>query len=160
VNDPRLPVRSGPRYCRDARRRAAILILIVTLTSKAFADSRSHAERKPLRIASAHHQTVFKPPFMTASALPLDFMTVERSTRWLPRRPKPSAQSQGGCAASGLRLANSRNPSVGVQMVGEPCRRVESRLCFLRKFCRQLQTRNGGALSFFMALSVWARPTA
>jgi hypothetical protein len=55
-----------------------------------------------LRIASAHHQTVFKPPFMTASALPLDFMTVESSTRWLPGRPKPSAQSQGGCAASGL----------------------------------------------------------
>jgi len=27
VNDPRLPVRSGPWYCRDARRRAAILIL-------------------------------------------------------------------------------------------------------------------------------------
>ena len=39
---------------------------------------------------------------MTASALPLDFMTVESSTRWLPRRPKPSAQSQGGCATSGL----------------------------------------------------------
>ncbi|MGB7940552.1 MAG: hypothetical protein WCF72_18310, partial [Pseudolabrys sp.] len=35
-------------------------------------------------------------------ALPLDFMTVESSTRWLPRRPKPSAQSQGGCTSSGL----------------------------------------------------------
>jgi len=35
-------------------------------------------------IAPAHHQTVFGPPFMTASASPLPFMTVNSGTRWLP----------------------------------------------------------------------------
>ncbi|MGB7824903.1 MAG: hypothetical protein WBL86_01095, partial [Pseudolabrys sp.] len=35
-------------------------------------------------ITSAHHQTVFKPPFMTASAPPLPLMIVNNGTRWLP----------------------------------------------------------------------------
>jgi hypothetical protein len=42
-----------------------------------------HAAR-PSRITSAHHQTVFKPPFMTASAPPLPLMIVNGGTRWLP----------------------------------------------------------------------------
>ena len=90
------------------------MILIVTLDLEAFAGSRSHAERKPLRIASAHHQTVFQPPFMTASALPLDFMTVESSTRWLPELMNLRLKVGAGNPPSGPRLANSRNPSVGI----------------------------------------------
>jgi hypothetical protein len=43
VNDPRLPVRPGPRYCRDARRHAAILILALTLTRKLF-ELSGHAD--------------------------------------------------------------------------------------------------------------------
>ena len=77
------------------------MFLDLNIDSKVRSNSRATPTRA-FRITPAHHQTVFKPPFMTASALPLDFMTVESSTRWLPRRPKPSAQSQGGCAASGL----------------------------------------------------------
>jgi hypothetical protein len=101
------------------------LILIVTLTSKAFADSRSHAERKPLRIASAHHQTVFKPPFMTASALLLDFMTVERSTRWLPELETFGSKSG---RVRGFRTATGQQPqSFGRRpIVCLPFRRVES----------------------------------
>jgi hypothetical protein len=44
-----------------------------------------------------------------------------------PRALKPSAQSRSGCAVLGdQRLATSRNPSVGVQMLSDPCSGVES----------------------------------
>src|SRR5512132_3721605 len=56
--------------------------LTLTLTRKFF-ELSGHAAR-PSRITSAHHQTVFKPPFMTASAPPLAFMIVNSDTRWLP----------------------------------------------------------------------------
>jgi len=88
------------------------------LTRKFF-ELSGHAARSS-RIASTHHQTVFEPPFMTASA---------RYCRSWPSiavpvgspNLKPSAQGRGGGAAQRCRLATSRDPSVGVQMVREPC---------------------------------------
>src|SRR5262249_59729081 len=65
------------------RGRAAILILDLNIDSKSSSNSRATPAR-PVRITSAHHQTVFEPPFMTASAPPLAFMTVDSGTRWLP----------------------------------------------------------------------------
>ena len=100
-------------------------ILILTLHRLESSCELSGHAAQPSRITSAHHQTVFKPPFMTASALPLDFMTVESSTRWLPRRPKPSAQSQGGCAASGLTTGHQPQSFGRRLIVCEPCKRVE-----------------------------------
>ena len=71
---------------------------------------------------------------MTASALPLDFMTVESSTRWLPRRPKPSAQSQGGCAASGLTTGQQSHSFGRLQngVLALPKSRVTSQINLLR----------------------------
>ena len=100
------------------------MILISTLTRKFF-ELSGHAAR-PSRITSAHHQTVFKPPFMTASAPLLAFMIVNSGTRWLPDSEAFGSKAGAGVPPNGPQLATSRNPSVGAQMVGEPCRRVES----------------------------------
>ena len=81
---------------------------------------------RAFRITPAHHQTVFKPPFMTASAPPLAFMIVNSGTRWLPEPETFGSKSGRVCLPWGPRLATSRNPSVGVLMVSEPCARVES----------------------------------
>jgi hypothetical protein len=51
---------------RCPKARGNIFNLDLSLTRKFFELSR-HAAR-PSRITSAHHQTVFEPPFMTASA--------------------------------------------------------------------------------------------
>ena len=83
VNDPRLPARSGPSYCRDARRRAAIFLILTLHRLESSCELSGHAAQ-PSRITSANHQTVFKPPFMTASAPPLPLMIVNSVTRWLP----------------------------------------------------------------------------
>ena len=107
-----------------ARRRAAIFLILTLHRLESSFELSGHAAQ-PSRITSANHQTVFKPPFMTASALPLDFMTVESSTRWLPRRPKPSAQSQGGCATSGLTTGHQPQSFGRRLIVCEPFRRVE-----------------------------------
>ena len=93
----------------------------LTLTRKFF-ELSGHAAR-PSRITSAHHQTVFKPPFMTASAPPLTFMIVNSGPVGSPNL-KPSAPSRSGGAAQRRRLAISRNPSVGIQMVRKCFRRV------------------------------------
>src|SRR5262249_2456982 len=58
-----------------------------------------HAAR-PSRITSSHHQTVFKPPFMTASVPPLAFMIVNCGTRWLPES-ETFGSSRGGGSALG-----------------------------------------------------------
>src|SRR5262249_36365433 len=44
VNDPRLPVRSGPSYCRDARRRAAILLVLALTLTRKFFELSGHAD--------------------------------------------------------------------------------------------------------------------
>jgi len=106
VNDPRFPVRSGPRYCRDAQRRAAILF---STSHRLESSSNSRATpARALRIASAHHQTVFRPPFMTASAPPLAFHDRHQRYPLAPRSLMPSAQTRGGCAA--LRTTAGHQP--------------------------------------------------
>ncbi|MGC2154814.1 MAG: hypothetical protein WA662_00145, partial [Pseudolabrys sp.] len=60
-----------------------------------------------------HHQTVFKPPFMTASAPPLPLMIVNNGTRWLPE-PETFGSKSGRGAFQKEQLANSHYPSVGV----------------------------------------------
>ena len=113
------------------------MFLDLNIDSKVLSTSRA-TPTQAFRITPAHHQTVFKPPFMTASALPLDFMTVESSTRWLPRRPKPSAQSQGGCASSGLTTGQQPQSFGRRPIVCEPFRRVELsslRFCFSVREC-------------------------
>ena len=107
-----------------AQRRAAVLFLDLTLTPKA-SNSRATLAR-PVRITSAHHQTVFRPPFMTASAPPLAFMIVNSGTRWLPEHLTFGSKSGRGCRPKDQRLAISLSPSLGVQMVGGRCKRVES----------------------------------
>jgi hypothetical protein len=64
VNDPRLPVRSRSRYCRGARRRAAILILTSTLTRKFLELSRHAGEIRKDRVCAPSNG--FWPPFMTS----------------------------------------------------------------------------------------------
>ena len=66
--------------CPEAR--GNTLILTLHRLESSF-ELSGHAAR-PSRITSAHHQTVFKPPFMTASAPPLPLMIVNSGTRWLP----------------------------------------------------------------------------
>ena len=78
--------------CPEAR---GNIDLDLSLTRKFFELSR-HAAR-PSRITSAHHQTVFKPPFMTASAPPLPFMIVNNGTRWLPEPETFGSRSGRGC---------------------------------------------------------------
>jgi len=53
-------------------------------------------------------------------------MIVNSGTRWLPEPETFGSKSGRGAVLGTNKLAISRNPSVGVQMVGEPCRRVES----------------------------------
>ena len=54
-------------------------------------------------------------------------MTVDSGTRWLPERVKPFGSKSGRGAALGTnRWPPAAIPSVGVQIVGERCRRVES----------------------------------
>jgi hypothetical protein len=79
--------------CPEAR---GNIDLDLTLTRK-FCELSGHAAQ-PSRITSAHHQTVFKPPFMTASAPPLAFMIVNSGPRWLPE-PETFGSSRGGAAA-------------------------------------------------------------
>ena len=81
--------------CPEAR---GNIDLDLTLTRKSCGLS-GHAAQ-PSRITSAHHQTVFKPPFMTASAPPLAFMIVNSGPRWLPE-PEPSAQVGAGVPPKG-----------------------------------------------------------
>jgi hypothetical protein len=57
---------------------------------------------------------------------PVAFMNVKSGTRWLPERLNLRLKLGAGVPPEGPQLATSRNLSVGVQMVGEPCRRVES----------------------------------
>jgi hypothetical protein len=64
---------------------------------------------------------------MTASAPPLAFMIVNSGPRWLPE-PETFGSSRGGGAALKAQLAISRNPPVGIEIVREPFRRVESSL--------------------------------
>src|SRR5262245_65902248 len=64
VNDPRLPVRSRSRYCRGARRRAAILILTSKLTRKFLAPSRHAGEILTDSVCAPSDG--FRPPFMTS----------------------------------------------------------------------------------------------
>ena len=64
---------------------------------------------------------------MTSIGPPLAFMTVDSGTRWLPERLKPFGSKLGRGAALGTnRWPPAAIPSVGVQIVGERCRRVES----------------------------------
>ena len=105
--------------CPEAR--GNIFNLDLSLTRKFF-ELSGHAAR-PSRITSAHHQTVLKPPFMTASAPPLAFMIVNSGPRWLPE-PETFGSSRGGGAAQRRKLAISRNPPVGIEIVREPFRRV------------------------------------
>ncbi|HEY6701070.1 MAG TPA: hypothetical protein VI137_09695, partial [Pseudolabrys sp.] len=56
---------------------------------------------------------------------PLTFMIINSGTRWLPE-PETFGSKSGRVCRQRRKLAISRNPSVGVQMVGGPCRRVES----------------------------------
>jgi hypothetical protein len=51
-------------------------------------------------------------------------MIVNSGPLWLPE-PETFGSSRGGGAAQRRKLAISRNPSVGIQMVSEPCTRVE-----------------------------------
>jgi len=125
VNDPRLPVRSGPWHCRDARRRAAIFLVLALHWLESSSNSRATPTRA-FRITSAHHQTVFSPPFMTASAPPLPLMIVNNGTRWLPEPETFGSKSGRGATLGTASWPNSRNPSVGIQMVCEPGKRVES----------------------------------
>src|SRR5215831_146928 len=79
--------------CPEAR--GNIFNLDLSLTRKFF-ELSGHAAR-PSRVTSAHHQTVFEPPFMTASAPSLPFMIVNNGTRWLPE-PQTFGSKQGaGC---------------------------------------------------------------
>ena len=64
---------------------------------------------------------------MTASAPPLAFMIVNSGPLWLPE-PETFGSSRGGGAAQRRQLAISRNPPVGIEIVREPFRRVESSL--------------------------------
>jgi hypothetical protein len=95
--------------CPEAR--GNIFNLDLTLTRKS-CELSGHAAR-PSRITSAHHQTVFKPPFMTASAPPLPLMIVNSGTRWLPE-PETFGSKSGRGAFQKEQLANSHYPSVGV----------------------------------------------
>jgi hypothetical protein len=63
---------------------------------------------------------------MTSSAPPLPFMTINSGTRWLPKPETFGSKSGRVCRPWDQQLAISRNPSVGIQMVGEPYKRVES----------------------------------
>src|SRR5215470_66218 len=102
--------------CPEAR--GNIFSLGLTLTRKSF-ELSGHADAS-LRITSAHHQTVFSPPFMTASAPPLPLMIVNNGTRWLPEPETFGSKSGRGATLGTASWPNSRNPSVGVQMVCEP----------------------------------------
>src|SRR5215475_6295025 len=75
--------------CPEAR---GNIDLDLTLTRK---FCRTLGPRGPSRITSAHHQTVFTPPFMTASAPPLAFMIVNSGPVGSPNL-KPSAQVGAG----------------------------------------------------------------
>ena len=52
-------------------------------------------------------------------------MIVNSGPLWLPE-PETFGSSRGGGAAQRCRLAISRNPPVGIEIVREPFRRVES----------------------------------
>ena len=71
---------------------------------------------------------------MTASAPLLALMIVNSGTRWLPDPETFGSKAGAGVPPYGPQLATSRNPSVGVQMVSAPYRRVEliGRLNLLR----------------------------
>ena len=53
-------------------------------------------------------------------------MTINSGTRWLPKPETFGSKSGRVCRPWDQQLAISRNPSVGIQMVGEPYKRVES----------------------------------
>src|SRR5262245_1984329 len=99
--------------------------LDLTWTRKFFEPS-GHAGAS-FRVTSAHHQTVFRPPFMTASAPPLAFHDRQQRYPLAPQTLNLRLKARGGVPP--LRPTSwpfSRNPSVGIQMVGERCKRVES----------------------------------
>ena len=139
MNDPRLPVRSRtlilPR-CPEARgnidfdlnidpKVLRTLSKVLRTLSKALRNLGATLAQ-PVRIASAHHQTVFEPPFMTGIGPAIGVMSADSGTRWLPE-PRTFGSKSGRvlCRPRDQRLATSCNPSVGVQMVSDLCRRVE-----------------------------------
>src|SRR5262249_58810696 len=108
------------------RGRAAILILDLNIDSKSSSNSRATLAR-PLRIASAHHQTVFEPPFMTSIGPAIGVHERRQRYPLAPRAPETfGSESERVRRPWGQRLATSRNPSVGVQMLSDPCGGVES----------------------------------
>src|SRR5262245_12209971 len=72
--------------------------VVMAVTANRF--RMAYKAARPSRITSAHHQTFFRPPFMTASAPPLAFMIVNSGPRWLPE-PEPSAQVGAGVPPKG-----------------------------------------------------------
>jgi len=123
VNDPRLPVRSGPWYCRGlggARR-------YCSWPYRPESSSNSRATSAwALRITSAHHQTVSSRRLWQHRPATSVSWPVNSGTRWLPVVWCLRLKRGAGVPPWGPQLATSRNPSVGAQMVGEHCRRVES----------------------------------
>src|SRR5262249_27998082 len=101
------------------RGRAAILILDLNIDSESSSNSRA-TPAQPVRITSAHHQTVFEPPFMTASAPPLAFMTVDSGTRWLPEPLNLRLKVGAWCAALGPTTGCHQPQSFGRRPNGGP----------------------------------------
>jgi hypothetical protein len=117
----------------------------LTLTRKFF-ELSGHAAR-PSRITSAHHQTVFEPPFMTASAPRLTFMIVNSGTRWLPEPEAFGSKPGRGCRPK-AQTGHQPQSFGGLPIVCEPFRRVELssiRFCFSVRECCVTDTITVGA---------------
>ena len=82
--------------------------LILTLHGLESSSNPRATRARAFRVTSAHHQTVFRPPFMTASAPPLAFHDRQQRYPLAPRSLLPSAQTRGGCAA--LRTTAGHQP--------------------------------------------------
>jgi len=99
-------------YCRDAQRRAAILILTLTLTREFF-ELSGHAEHDPYGSRRRTIKRFSSRRLWPASAPPSPFMTVDSGTHWLPRRLNLRLRVRAGVPPWDWQLAKSCIPSVG-----------------------------------------------
>jgi len=123
VNDPRLPVRSGPWHCRDAGRHAAIFLILTFHWPKVLRTLAPRGATLTDHVRAPSNG--FRAAVYDSIGPPLAFMTVNSGTRWLPEPETLRLKVGAGCRPRDQQLAISRDPSVGVQMVRKCVRRVE-----------------------------------
>ena len=103
------------------------------MDSKVLSNSRA-TRRDPRGSRLRIIKTVFKPPFMTASAPPLPFMIVNSSTRWLPE-PETFGSKSGRVCRPKAQTGHQPHSFGGRPNVDEPWGKVKSfRLKLLKNF--------------------------